>query len=71
MFASALRRYAIRHSVMSVVVVVLFTVCLVAGSYVEVLGIVRDYIQPRPEASRQKILGTNAAGFYGVKPISQ
>jgi len=46
-------------------------VCLVAGSYVEVFGIVRDYIQPRPEASRQKILGTNAAGFYGVKPISQ
>jgi L-fuconolactonase len=46
-------------------------VCLVAGSYGEVLGIVRDYIQPWPEASRQKILGTNAAGLYGVKPISQ
>jgi len=46
-------------------------VCLVAGSYGEVLGIVRDYIQLWPEASRQKILGTNATGFYGVKRISQ
>jgi L-fuconolactonase len=45
-------------------------VCLVAGSYGEVFGIVRDYIQPWPEASRQKILGTNAARFYGLEPVS-
>jgi len=46
-------------------------VCLIAGSYEDVLGIVRDYIQPLPEASRQKILGDNAARFYGIKPVSQ
>ncbi|MEO8428027.1 MAG: amidohydrolase family protein [Verrucomicrobiota bacterium] len=46
-------------------------VCLVAGRYEDVLGIVRDYIQPLPETSRQKILGTNAARFYGVTPVSQ
>lgn len=41
-------------------------VCLVAGSYEAVLGLVHDYIQPLPEASRQKIMGTNAARFYGA-----
>ena len=46
-------------------------VCLVAGSYEAVLGIVRDYVQPLPETSRQKILGDNAARFYGIKPVSQ
>jgi len=46
-------------------------VCLIAGSYEDVLGIVRDYIQPLPEVSRQKILGDNAARFYGIKPVSQ
>ena len=46
-------------------------VCLVAGSYDAVLGIVREYVHPLPEGSRQKILGTNAARFYRVKLVSE
>ena len=45
-------------------------VCLAAGSYEAVFGIVRDYIQPLPETSRQKIMGANAARFYGIKSVA-
>jgi L-fuconolactonase len=42
-------------------------VCLLAGSYAEVFDLVADYIATLPGPARKKILGDNAARFYGVK----
>jgi len=39
-------------------------VCLLAGSYPQVFGVVRDYIAGLPVPAREKILGGNAARFY-------
>jgi L-fuconolactonase len=42
-------------------------VCLLAGSYAQVLALVNDYVVPHDPASRAKVLGENAMRFYGVK----
>jgi len=41
-------------------------VCLLAGEYKDVLGIVEEYISGMPEGIQQKILGTNCIDFYGL-----
>ena len=42
-------------------------VCLLeARDYAQVTGIVEDFISPLPAADQEKILGLNAARFYGV-----
>jgi len=41
-------------------------VCLAAATYEEVAGLVSDYLQQFPEAVRRKIMGRNAARFYGL-----
>lgn len=42
-------------------------VCLLAArDYAQVTGIVEDFISPLPAADQEKILGLNAARFYGV-----
>ena len=42
-------------------------VCLLSGSYPQVHGLVRDYVEKLPAATRTKIFGENCAKFYGVK----
>lgn len=39
-------------------------VCLLAGTYTEVHGLVADYFNQFPEQARQKIFGENAVKFY-------
>ncbi len=39
-------------------------VCLLAASYEEVVGLVRNYFQPFSAGARQKIFGGNASRFY-------
>ena len=39
-------------------------VCLLAGSYEKVFGVVENYIRQLPEKARAKILGQTAARFY-------
>lgn len=46
-------------------------VCLLAGTYEEVIRIVEDYVQRRPLGEKEKIFGSNAAHFYGVPSNSQ
>ena len=41
-------------------------VCLLAGDYRTVLGLVEDYMAGRPAAEREKVLGGNAARFYRI-----
>lgn len=41
-------------------------VCLLAGSYRDVKGILERYLAPFPETERQKIWGQNAIDFYGL-----
>ena len=42
-------------------------VCLLAGTYASVSGLVANYIRDLPAAQRENIMGLNAAGFYGLK----
>lgn len=42
-------------------------VCLLAGDYRNVTGIVEDYISDLPSGIREKILGMNCINFYGLK----
>ena len=42
-------------------------VCLLAGDYPAVMGLVEGYMSGRPAAEREKVLGGNAARFYGVE----
>jgi len=42
-------------------------VCLLAGSYQQVLQIIEEYVQPCPTDVKEKIFGGNAAEFYGLK----
>ena len=42
-------------------------VCLLAGSYRQVLGILEEYFENYPADVRAKIFGGNAAQFYGLK----
>ncbi|KAA5546621.1 amidohydrolase family protein [Adhaeribacter rhizoryzae] len=39
-------------------------VCTLAGSYTEVMNLVKDYINQLTQAEREKILGSNAVQFY-------
>jgi L-fuconolactonase len=41
-------------------------VCLLAGNYSYVTGIVKSYIAGMPKDNQQKILGRNCAAFYGL-----
>jgi L-fuconolactonase len=41
-------------------------VCLLAGDYGTVMGLVEDYMAGRPAAEREKVLGGNAARFYRI-----
>lgn len=45
-------------------------VCLLAGEFKDVLGIVEEYISGMPVAIQQKILGRNCIDFYGLN-VSQ
>ena len=42
-------------------------VCLVAGSYLRAIQLVKDYVMHRAPDSANEILGTNAARFYRLK----
>jgi L-fuconolactonase len=42
-------------------------VCLLSGTYAEVFELVSDYLKPMSAEAREKVLGTNAARFYGLK----
>jgi L-fuconolactonase len=41
-------------------------VCLLAGEYSKVIGIVEKYISKMPDDIRQKIMGINCLDFYGL-----
>lgn len=41
-------------------------VCLLAGTYREVYGIVQDYLHPYSKAEKKRVLGGNALSFYGI-----
>jgi L-fuconolactonase len=41
-------------------------VCLLAASYDEVIGIVKDFIEPLSSSEKEAILGGNAAALYGL-----
>jgi L-fuconolactonase len=41
-------------------------VCLLAGSYEKVFGLVKDYVGQSGAAAEAKIFGGNAAKFYGL-----
>ncbi len=42
-------------------------VCLLAGEYADVIGIVQNYISEMPVEVQQKILGKNCIEFYGLE----
>ena len=42
-------------------------VCLLAGEYADVIGIVKGYISKMSDYIREKILGMNCIEFYGLK----
>jgi len=42
-------------------------VCLLAGSYSQVIELVRNYIEPLSESQKAAIFGLNAARFYGIQ----
>jgi L-fuconolactonase len=41
-------------------------VCLLAGRYEQVFGMVESYVSPVPTDGREKFFGGNAAAFYGL-----
>jgi L-fuconolactonase len=41
-------------------------VCLLAGTYAQVFDLLAGYLKQFPESARSKILGNNAAKFYGL-----
>lgn len=41
-------------------------VCTLSGSYSEVVGIVRSYIEGLPDDEKDKVMGGNATAFYGL-----
>ena len=41
-------------------------VCTLSGSYSEVVGIVRSYIEALSDQEKDKIMGDNATAFYGL-----
>jgi L-fuconolactonase len=46
-------------------------VCLLSGSYEQVFGIVRDYLANLPENVARKVMGGNAARFYGISTLQK
>jgi L-fuconolactonase len=42
-------------------------VCLLSGTYAEVFDLVSTYLRPISVEAREKVLGGNAARFYGLK----
>jgi L-fuconolactonase len=42
-------------------------VCLLAGTYQQVRGLVADYVRDRPQSEKDKLFGGNAERFYGIK----
>jgi L-fuconolactonase len=44
-------------------------VCLLSGSYEQVLNIVRNYLEASSESARRKVFGENAASFYGIEKL--
>jgi len=42
-------------------------VCTLSGSYRDVMRIVERYLSGRPSEDREKVLGCNAAAFYGLE----
>lgn len=42
-------------------------VCLLSASYAQVFAVVDDYLRALPASAREKILGGNAARFYGIE----
>ena len=42
-------------------------VCLLAGEYARVFGLVNDYAAQFTVAAREKFFGGNATGFYRLK----
>ena len=42
-------------------------VCLLAGSYQQVHGLVQDYVAGQPASAREKFFGGNAVRFYGIR----
>jgi L-fuconolactonase len=42
-------------------------VCLLAGDYPTVMGLVEDYMAGRPAADQERVLGGNAARFYRIR----
>ncbi len=42
-------------------------VCLLSGTYAEVFDLVSSYLNPMSLEAREKVLGGNAAKFYGLK----
>ena len=45
-------------------------VCLLAGNYRQVMGLIEDYVRDLPAADRDKIFGLNAAAFYCLKVMA-
>src|SRR5215467_7657563 len=41
-------------------------VCLLAGTYDQVVGLIADYLRGRPPLEQEKIFGSNAARFYAL-----
>ena len=41
-------------------------VCLLAGTYAQVFGVIHDYIGAMPASAQDKILGANAARVFGL-----
>ena len=41
-------------------------VCTLSGSYAEVVGIMRDYINKLSDEEKDKVMGANASAFYGL-----
>jgi L-fuconolactonase len=44
-------------------------VCLLAGSYRRVKGLIEDYVRDRPQSEKDNLFGGNAERFYGVKSV--
>lgn len=42
-------------------------VCLLSGSYADVMKLATEYLAQFPETTRKRVLGENAARFYGLK----
>lgn len=42
-------------------------VCLLSGSYEQVFSLLNDYLKQFPASTREKVMGGNAARFYGVE----